>query len=77
MGSPKFQVYKVIECRIKFCIQPIPTLHTFEVPTTPKNKNYSKTTFFNIKKCFFIEIFIFGCRGTSKVCSVVMGCMKN
>ena len=31
-----------------FLIQPIPTLHTSEVPTTPKNENFNKKMYTNI-----------------------------
>ena len=41
IGSPKFRVWGLVGRRIKFRIQPMPTLHTSEVPTTPKNENFN------------------------------------
>ena len=66
IGSPKFQVWKLVGSGIQFCIQPIPTLHTSKLPTTPKNENFNK------KKVSFLGIV-----ATSEVCSVGMGWMQN
>ena len=35
----KFRSGELIECRIKFHIQRVPTRHTFDGPRYPKNKN--------------------------------------
>ena len=41
----KFRVRKLVGCRIKFYIQRVPTLHTFNGPHYPKNKKYLKKMF--------------------------------
>ena len=38
----KFRSGELIECGIKFCIQQVPTRHTFDGPRYPKNKKYLK-----------------------------------
>ena len=53
MGSPKFIVLGLVGCGIKFRIQSIPTLHTSEVPTTPKNENFNKKSILILKYFFY------------------------
>ena len=38
----KFQSRELVGCGIKFCIQQVPTRHTFDGPHYPKNKKYLK-----------------------------------
>ena len=38
----KFRSGELVGCRIKFHIQRVPTLHTFDEPLYPKNKKYMK-----------------------------------
>ena len=38
----KFQSGELVGCRIRFCIQQVPTLHTFDGPHYPQNKKYLK-----------------------------------
>ena len=38
----KFRSRELVGCRIKFCIQQVPTQHTFDGPRYPKNKKYLK-----------------------------------
>ena len=56
----KFQVRALSGCRIKFCIQLVPTRHTFDGPRYHKNKKYLKKcdddviiTFFSGISCFW------------------------
>ena len=58
----KFKSGELIGCRIKFCIQRVPTWHTFDMPCYPKNKKYLKKrdddviiTFFQVFLVFVIE----------------------
>ena len=38
----KFWLGELVGCRTKFCIQRVPTRHTFDRPRYPKNKKYLK-----------------------------------
>ena len=38
----KFRSGEIVGCGIKFCIQRVPTRHTFDRPLYPKNKKYLK-----------------------------------
>ena len=38
----KFRSGELVGCGIRFCIQRVPTLHTFDGPRYPKNKKYLK-----------------------------------
>ena len=38
----KLRSGELVGCRIKFCIQRVPTRHTFDGPFYPKNKKYLK-----------------------------------
>ena len=38
----KFRSRQLVGCGIKFCIQGLPTRHTFDGPCYPKNKKYLK-----------------------------------
>ena len=38
----KFRLGEIFGCGIKFCVQQVPTLHTFDGPRYPKNKKYLK-----------------------------------
>ena len=40
----KFRSGEIVGCGIWFCIQRVPTLHTFDGPCYPKNKKYLKKT---------------------------------
>ena len=58
MFSLKFQEGEISGWIIKFCIQRVPTLNTFDGPRYPKNKKY-------LKKCdddviiMFFQVFLF------------------
>ena len=56
----KFWLGELVLCRIKFCIQWVPTQHTFDGPSYPKNKKYLKKhdndaiiSFFSVIYCFW------------------------
>ena len=38
----KFRSGELVGCGIKFCVQRVPTWHTFDGPPYPKNKKYLK-----------------------------------
>ena len=57
----KFRSGELIGFEIKFCIQRVPTRHTFEGPRYPKKKKYLKKrdddviiTFFSSISCFWV-----------------------
>ena len=57
----KFRAGELVGCRIKFCIQRVPTLHTFDGRHYPKNKKYLKKhdddiiiTFFQVFLVFWV-----------------------
>ena len=57
-----FRSGELVGCRIKFCIQRVPTRYTFDRPHYPKNTKY-------LKKCdddSFQEFLIFGVAGSIK-----------
>ena len=70
-----FRLGYLVGCEIKFCIQRVPTLHTFGGPLYPKNNKY-------LKKCdddiitFFSGIYCFlGSRACQKYAVwVLVGC---
>ena len=60
----KFRSRELVGCGIKFCIQRVPTWHTFDGPRYPKNKKYLKKrdddviiTFFQVFLVFIITFF--------------------
>ena len=65
----KFQSGELVRCGIKFCIQRVPTWHTFYGPRYPKNKKYLKKCDDDVIIMFFRYFLFFGQRGPSKVCS--------
>ena len=66
----KFRLGELVGCRIWFCIQRVPTMHTFDGPCYPKNKKYLKNVMMMLSSCFFRYFLFLGWRGLSKVCSV-------
>ena len=64
----KFQSGELVGCGIKFCIQRIPTRHTFDGPLHPKNKKYLKKYDDDviIIITFFQVFLIFGVAGPIK-----------
>ena len=59
----KFRLGEIVRCRIKFCIQQVPTRHTFDGPHYPKNKKYLKKRDDDIIIMFFQVFLIFGVAG--------------
>ena len=60
-GTVVYQTYAVwvlIGCKIKFCIQQVPTQHTFDQPHYPKNKKYLKKCDDDVIVTFF-QVFLF------------------
>ena len=49
----KFLLGELPRCGIKFCIQRVSTLYTFDKPLYPKNKKYLKKRDDDIKKNYF------------------------
>ena len=55
----KIRLGELVGCGIWFCIQRLPTLHTFDVPRYPKNKKYLKnvmmtsSSHFSVISCFW------------------------
>ena len=62
----KYVVWVVIGCRIKFCIQWVPTRHNFGRPHYPKNKKYLKKWNDDIIISFFQVFLVFGVEGSVK-----------
>ena len=62
----KFWSREIIRCEIKFCIQRVPTLHTFDGPRYPKNKKYLKKQNDDVIIPFFQVFVIFGVEGSVK-----------
>ena len=56
----KFKSGELVGCGIKFCIQWVPTQHTFDGPRYPKNKKYLKKWNDDIIISFFQVFLIFG-----------------
>ena len=60
----KFRSREIIGCGIKFCIQRVPTWHTFDGPCYPKNKKYLKKCDDDVIITFFPQVFlVFGVAG--------------
>ena len=64
----KFRSGELIGCGIKFCIQWVPSRHTFDEPRYPKNKKYLKNVMMTSSSCFFRYFLFLGYRAMSKVC---------
>ena len=63
----KFRVGGLVGCKIKFRIQGVPTLHTFDGPCYPKNKKYPRKRDDDIIIIMFFQVFlIFGVAGSVK-----------
>ena len=62
----KFRSGELIGCRIKFCIQRVPTQHTFDGPRYTKNKKYLKKWNDDIIIPFFQVFLVFGVAGSVK-----------
>ena len=62
----KFQSGELIGCRIKFCIQRVPTRYTFDGPRYPKNKKYLKKCNDDVIVTFFHVFLVFGVAGSVK-----------
>ena len=62
----KFRVGGLVGCGIKFRIQRVPTLHTFDGPRYPKNKKYLKKCDDDIIIKFFQVFLISGVAGSVK-----------
>ena len=56
----KFRLRELVGCRIKLCIQRVPTLHTFDGPHYPKNKKYLKNVMMTSSLCFFSYFLFLG-----------------
>ena len=54
----KFRSGNLVACGIKFCIQRVPTWHTFYEPRYPKNKKYLKNVMMMSSSCFFRYFYI-------------------
>ena len=63
----KYAVWVLVGCRIWFCIQRLPTLHTFDGPRYPKNKKYLKKHDDDIIITFFHVFLVFGVAGSIKI----------
>ena len=73
----KFRVGELIVYGIKFYIQRVPTLHTFDGPHYPKNKKYLKKSDDDIIITFFSGISYFWGSGDHQkyVLWVLVGCI--
>ena len=60
-----FEFADSLDAELNFAYNPYPHCILLRYPRHPKMK-ISIKIYFNIKICFFIEIFIFGCRGHLK-----------
>ena len=49
----EFRSRELIRCGIKFFIQWVPTMHTFDRPRYPKNKKYLKNVMMTFSLCFY------------------------
>ena len=66
-ATPKTRnTWKNIMMGIKFCIQRIPTRHTFDGPHYPKNKKYLKKRDDGVIITFFQVFLVFGVEGLVK-----------
>ena len=73
----KFRSEELFACRLKFRIQQVPTLHTFDGPRYPKKKKYLKKHDDDITITFFQVFLVFGVAVLSKVCRVGTRWMQN
>ena len=64
----KFRSRELVGCGIKFCIQRVPTRHTFDGPRYPKNKKYLKNGMMTSSFHFFRYFLFLGQQGPTKVC---------
>ena len=62
----KFRMGELVGCRIKFRIQQVPTLHTFDGPRYPKNKKYLEKYDDDVIITFFQVFLVFGVAGLVK-----------
>ena len=62
----KFRSRELVGCGIWFCIQKLPTLHTFNRPCYPKNKKYLKKCDDDIIITFFQGFLVFRVAGSVK-----------
>ena len=72
----KFRSGDLVGCEIKFCIQRVPTWHTFYGPHYPKNNKYLKNVMMMSSSCFFLGIsYFWGSRVRQKYAMwVLVGC---
>ena len=63
----KFQSRDLVGCKSKFCIQQVPTRHTFNGPRYPKNKKYLKNVMMMSSSHFFRYFLFLGQLDPSKV----------
>ena len=73
----KIRVRALVECGIKFHVQRVPTLHTFDGPFYPKNKKYLKNVMMMSSSCFLRYFLFLGQCGPSKVCSMGTRWMRD
>ena len=73
----KFRSREIVGCGIKFCIQWVPTWHTFDEPCYPKNKKYLENVMMMSSLHFFRYFLFLGWQGPSKVCWVGTHWMRN
>ena len=62
----KFRLGELSTCQIKFCIQRVPTWHTFDGPRYPKNKKCLKKCDDDIIITFFQVLLVFWVSGPIK-----------
>ena len=62
----KFRSRELVGCEIKFCIQRVPTWHTFDGPRYPKSKKYLKKWNNDVIISFFQVFLVFGVVGSVK-----------
>ena len=62
----KFQSRELIGCGIWFCIQQVPTLHTFDTPCYPQNKKYLKKCDDDVIITFFQVFLVLWVAGSIK-----------
>ena len=62
----KFRLGELVGCKTKFCIQRVPTRHTFDRPYYPKNKKYLKKCDEDIIITLFQVFLVFGVESSVK-----------
>ena len=62
----KFRLGELVGCGIKFCIQRVPTRHTFDGPRYPKNNKYLEKRDDDVIITFFQVFLVFGVAGSIK-----------